>query len=70
MLVVRLTLGDGQVRVKSQKYSELDFVGRETYTPHSHKCPYHIGCHCLCFQASRGDKPMPGLQFGVGVHFL
>ena len=22
------------------------------------------------FQASRGDKPAPGLQFGVGVHFL
>jgi len=26
--------------------------------------------YCVPVKASRGDKPMPGLQFGVGVHFL
>jgi len=26
--------------------------------------------YCLPVKASRGDKPAPGLQFGVGVHFL
>jgi len=26
--------------------------------------------YCLPVRASRGDKPAPGLQFGVGVHFL
>ena len=26
--------------------------------------------HDALFQASRGDKPAPGLQFGVGVNFL
>ena len=28
--VVRLSSGDSQIRVKSQKYSELDIDGRET----------------------------------------
>ena len=31
--VARLSLGDSQVRVKSQKYSELDIGGRETCLP-------------------------------------
>merc|ERR1719499_149761 len=26
--------------------------------------------YCVPVKASRGDKPAPGLQFGVGVHFL
>jgi len=26
--------------------------------------------YCVPVKASRGDKPAPGLQFGVGVNFL